>query len=79
MLYRMARSVENIIRQAGAEPATIALLSGKVHIGLTDSQLAELADSSRTAGSECVKVSRRDIAYTLNQVVYIVLFTICIN
>lgn len=28
-----ARSVENIIREQGAIPATIAILDGKVHIG----------------------------------------------
>jgi pseudouridine-5'-phosphate glycosidase/sugar/nucleoside kinase (ribokinase family) len=54
-----ARSVEQIIRQNGAIPATIAILNGKIHIGLTDTELEALAQGKYTNIS---KVSRRDIS-----------------
>lgn len=60
-----ARSVESIIRAQGATPATIALIDGKVHVGLTKGELEMIADPDilRTA----VKTSRRDIAPVLAQ------------
>ena len=60
-----ARSVETIIRAQGATPATIALIDGKVHVGLTKGELEMIADPDilRTA----VKTSRRDIAPVLAQ------------
>ena len=57
-----AREVEQVIRDAGAVPATIAIMGGKICIGLSDEQL-ELLGSSPDA----VKVSRRDLAYVLAQ------------
>ena len=57
-----AREVEQIIRDAGAVPATIAIIGGKICIGLTDAQLEELGQSP-----EAIKVSRRDLAYVLSQ------------
>ena len=57
---RTAREVEQIIRDAGAVPATIAVIAGKICIGLSDEQL-ELLGSSPDA----MKVSRRDLAYVL--------------
>ena len=53
-----AQRVEATVRQHGATPATIAILSGQIHIGLTPAQLTTLA----RAGTSCMKVSRRDIA-----------------
>lgn len=38
-----ARAVESVIREQGAVPATIAILDGVPHIGLTDDQLHSLA------------------------------------
>ena len=38
-----ARSVESVVREHGAVPATIAILDGVPHIGLTDEQLHSLA------------------------------------
>lgn len=61
----MAKSVQNIIRQEGAVPATIALMSGRVLVGVDDNVLEEIADPVNKA----VKVSRRDIAVTLNKVI----------
>ena len=60
----MARSVETIIKEKGAVPATIALVSGKVHIGVDDTMLEQISDPTNNA----VKVSKRDLAYTLQQV-----------
>jgi len=56
-----AREVEQIIRDAGAVPATIAIIDGKICVGLSEEQL-ELLGSSPDA----MKVSRRDLAYVLS-------------
>ena len=58
-----ALSLESIIRSHSVSPATIALLDGKVHVGLTEAQLTELADP--IPGKEAIKVSRRDLGATL--------------
>ncbi|TFW30344.1 pseudouridine-5'-phosphate glycosidase [Duganella callida] len=59
---QMAREVEQIIRDGGAVPATIAIIGGKICIGLSDEQLELLATSS-----DALKVSRRDLPYVLAQ------------
>jgi pseudouridine-5'-phosphate glycosidase len=53
----MAKKVETIIRSEGAVPATIAIMNGKIKIGLTDEDLEIFAKSKEVA-----KVSRRDLA-----------------
>ncbi|CEP07821.1 hypothetical protein [Parasitella parasitica] len=58
-----AKVVENIIREQGAIPATIALLDGRVHIGLTDKTLENLGK----IGPKAQKTSRRDLAAVLSQ------------
>jgi pseudouridine-5'-phosphate glycosidase len=55
-----AREVEALIRAGGAVPATIAVLGGKIRIGLSDAELALLGQSP-----EAMKVSRRDLPYVL--------------
>ena len=55
-----AREVEQIIRAAGAVPATIAVLNGKIRIGLSDAELTLLGQSP-----EAMKVSRRDLPHAL--------------
>ena len=57
---RTAREVEAIIRAHGAEPATIAVIGGRIRIGLDDAQLELLARSGQAA-----KVSRRDLPAVL--------------
>jgi len=57
-----ARKVEQIIRDAGAVPATIAIMDGKICIGLSDAQLETLGTAP-----DAIKVSRRDLAYVLSQ------------
>jgi pseudouridine-5'-phosphate glycosidase len=55
-----ALSVESIIRKESVVPATIAILKGRIKIGLEQEELKELAEDS-----EAVKVSRRDLASAL--------------
>ena len=49
------------VREGGAVPATVAVLGGRVCVGLADEQLAGLADQARPA----VKTSRRDFPYVI--------------
>jgi pseudouridine-5'-phosphate glycosidase len=58
----MARDVEQIIRDAGAVPATIAVIGGKICIGLSDHQLELLGTSP-----DAMKVSRRDLPFVVAQ------------
>ncbi|WP_460273710.1 pseudouridine-5'-phosphate glycosidase [Celeribacter sp. ULVN23_4] len=51
-----ARMVEDDIRAAGAVPATIAVLDGVLHIGLTETQLTALGQATGV-----MKVSRADL------------------
>ena len=55
-----ARAVEAAVRDAGAVPATIALLDGQVRIGLGAAQLEALAQATEVA-----KLSRADLAARL--------------
>nr|CDJ95063.1 unnamed protein product [Haemonchus contortus] len=57
-----AKLLEDVVRSEGCEPATIALLDGKVHVGLSREHLERIAESR-----EAVKVSRRDIPHALNK------------
>ena len=55
-----ALSVESIIREESVVPATIAILKGRIKIGLEHEELKELVEDS-----EAIKVSRRDLASAL--------------
>uniref|UniRef100_A0A914UM51 Pseudouridine-5'-phosphate glycosidase n=1 Tax=Plectus sambesii TaxID=2011161 RepID=A0A914UM51_9BILA len=57
---RAAQSLEQVVRQEGAVPATIALLNGRVHVGLSNTELEQIA-----AAKDAVKVSRRDLPIAL--------------
>lgn len=57
---KTAREVEQIIRDGGACPATVALIDGKIKIGLSDEELEMFGNADGVA-----KVSRRDIGYIL--------------
>ena len=57
---RTAREVEALIRALGAEPATIAVIGGKIRVGLSGDELELLGRSG-----EAVKVSRRDLPAVL--------------
>ena len=52
-----ARRLERIVREAGATPATIAMLDGKLCVGLDESQIEYLANTD-----EIRKLSTRDLA-----------------
>ena len=53
---RVAREVEDRVRQRGAVPATIAMLDGVVQIGLSDAQLVDVA-----MRDDITKVGVRDL------------------
>ncbi len=54
---QLARDMETTVRRAGAVPATIAVVEGKIKAGLTNEELTQLAQSRSN-----MKVSRRDFA-----------------
>lgn len=55
-----ALKVEETVRAAGAVPATIAVLNGKLHIGLSEAELATLGRAEAV-----MKLSRADLAACL--------------
>jgi pseudouridine-5'-phosphate glycosidase len=54
---QVAQDVEEIVRQNGAAAATIAVIAGKVHVGLEPDQLELIANAN-----DVVKASVRDLA-----------------
>ena len=57
-----ALEVESIIRKEGAIPATIAVVEGRIKIGLSNLELEQFAQRTKT-----VKVSSRDLPLALSQ------------
>jgi pseudouridine-5'-phosphate glycosidase len=57
-----ARAVEQRIRAEGAVPATIAVLRGRIKVGLTDEELEALVSDR-----DCVKSSGRDLAVAITR------------
>jgi pseudouridylate synthase len=55
-----ARAVEQAVRDAGAVPATIAVMAGRIRVGLTPDELDALAQSP-----DARKLSRADLAHCL--------------
>ena len=55
-----ARRVEAEVRAQGATPATICIMAGKIHIGLTEAELDMLGQATNVA-----KLSRADLAACL--------------
>lgn len=62
---KTARAVEAEVRAHGAVPATIAVMDGQIHIGLTPAELERLAQAEGV-----MKVSRADIAVCLARGAY---------
>ena len=58
----MAKSVESCVREAGATPATIAVIDGVLKIGLSAADLMQLAQTKNAA-----KLSRADLALCMAQ------------
>jgi pseudouridylate synthase len=54
---RVARQVEQVVRSEGATPATIGMIDGELVVGLSDAELAHLANAS-----DVRKLSIRDLA-----------------
>ena len=58
----LAEDMENTVRLEGAIPATIAVLDGKIQVGLSRDQLQRLANAD-----DAIKVSLRDFASAIIQ------------
>ncbi|MDO5604689.1 MAG: pseudouridine-5'-phosphate glycosidase [Paracoccus sp. (in: a-proteobacteria)] len=58
----MAAGVEAVIRKAGAVPATIAILDGRIRIGLDEAAMEQLAKRPQ---AQVMKLSRADLAACL--------------
>ena len=56
----MALEVESVIRAEGAVPATIAVIDGRLHAGLDETAITQLAQAK-----DVMKLSRADFAYAL--------------
>ena len=59
--FEMAQRVENIIRENGAMPATIAIIKGELRAGLSEKELELFAKE----GPSIIKVSTRDMPYVV--------------
>ena len=57
----MASDVEAVVRANGATPATVAIMDGRLRVGVSGDDLEELA----RAGGSAAKASRRDVAALL--------------
>ena len=57
-----ALDMEAAVRRGGAEPATIAILDGRIHIGLTTAQIEYLGQQPQESVRKC---SRRDLPLVL--------------
>ncbi len=57
---KTALEVEKIIRDNGAIPATMAILNGKIKVGLTEEEIETLGKAK-----DVYKVSRRDLPFIL--------------
>lgn len=55
-----AKDVENIVRENGAVPATIGIIDGVIHVGLTEEQLYYMATNKGI-----VKACERDLPFVL--------------
>ena len=57
---QLAHELEAIVRGQGAAPATVGLIDGKIHVGLSDAELERLANETGIR-----KISRRDFGIAL--------------
>jgi pseudouridylate synthase len=62
---QLAQALEQVVRDQGATPATVALMDGKVHIGLSAEELARLAGEESGVQLPVRKISRRDFGIAL--------------
>lgn len=59
---KTALKVEQTVRQCGAIPATIAVMDGKIKVGLSEGEIELLGKT----GTDAIKCSRRDLGYVLS-------------
>ncbi|KAJ1985284.1 hypothetical protein H4R34_000104 [Dimargaris verticillata] len=57
-----AQQVEAIVRDQQCTPATVAIMDGRIRVGLDANQLQQLAEK----GPQAVKVSQRDLPFVLS-------------
>lgn len=58
-----ARQVESVVRDNGATPATIAILEGRLKVGVDESEIEYLGNN----GQQITKSSRRDIPFVISR------------
>lgn len=56
-----ANAVEDIVRSSGAVPATIAILNGRIKVGLSAADIEHLGK----VGTDVIKCSRRDLPFVV--------------
>lgn len=56
-------ALENILREMGVTPATIAIIDGDISVGLTHDQIEDIGNGKR----EVMKVSRRDLPIVIGR------------
>ena len=56
-----AAAVEDIVRDNGAVPATIAILDGRIKVGLSSAEIERLGKT----GTDVIKCSRRDLPFVV--------------
>lgn len=61
--HSTTKEVEAIVRAEGATPATVGVIEGEVHVGLSSDELEHLARSTNS-----LKVSRRDLPFIISKV-----------
>lgn len=62
----LANSLEDIVRENGAVPATIGIVDGVARVGLSSNEISDLC--SRAGDPGTMKVSRRDLPYIIGMV-----------
>ena len=62
MNFETALATEQAVRDAGAVPATIAIMDGRLKVGLSNEEIEKLARH----GQQVTKCSRRDLPFVLN-------------
>ena len=61
--FKTAMEVEAVVRANGAVPATVAVLAGVPHVGLSEEQIHDIAKK----GLKVRKTSRRDLAHVITR------------
>lgn len=65
---KLSNQLEELARNLGVTPAHIAILNGRIKVGLTKSELAILADPEDQSSTQRWKVGRRELVGAISQV-----------